>query len=684
MAVLYSKDFSDYANIAAVAADGWTISNAGTDTTLESSGGPLGTDKFMRFRDNSGGSNMTRTFTPGAGDVCRMAAWVRSAANEPGDDLDAISFAFMQLRNSSTVYAAVGIAESLRTGKQWDDATHGMGGVPKCNDGSWHHAELYVKISDTAGVIMLWLDGILIYHNHTDTSDAATTMADVNNILLTHISYENAGVLATDVAHFVVWDDDGGGLTGYIGPHRVNSDGSVTTGIPLVVTPNTDYGAELIQANLAVSGTFDITFPDMQSAGQNLLVLLGFTNAADADDTVRANASLNSFCQVMTDGGMTISAKSCDAITTGSGAARAHREGYFTNQENSGDDYVNIVNDATTVTSSVGTIEVGTNGWSSERAGLGEWSNLSGVTVTGPGLQADLLGIPNEMLDAFFRYAGNMNTDPTNITVGFEPDVIIAMSANDTSNGTGGGNFQTSLGIFANMAGGEEQRMVAFSHGSSSTAANNDFYHQIADDKIVMEINPSTGAAVYSGAISLSGGDTVALDMSTTTTDVVHLIGLKFKDGRKFHLGDISSPTVTGAQAISGLGFQPGVVLLFMFDDGTALNSIGSNAATGLAISMMTEDLQRTLNFSVDPDANPTVAKSYRSAKAMKFYDGPAAAVSLEATLDSMDADGFTLDWTTVKGSACRGFFLAIEGDGGGPGPGPGGGGPPLFIIACG
>lgn len=666
----YSKDFSDYADIAAVAADGWTVTSSGVRTTLENSGGPFGSgDKYINCLD-TGSNGVARSLTSPAADNIRMACWFKiEGAGEEGNDLDQSSYGFMLLMQTGNVLASMGTDRGLRCSGQWDSISMNMGGAVHCNDGLWHHAEFYIKVSTTVGQLFLWLDGLLVWQGYlsTDSSAGATSPNDINELILRSNDFEGTpAVQRTHIAHPVVWDDVESSnsvddLIGRIGPHRVNSDGSITTGITAPNASPTVFGINVGKYNLGQSGEFDLTFADMPTG--HPLMIFGFSNYADSDDTVSAGAGFHTFSHLMTKGGWVQSTKYADAAT-GTGTSKAHREGYDSDFATATQDYAEVVSNANASTVNLGIVEVGSNAWTTKRVSEGKWENLQGMTVTGPGLQYDIFAIPNEMLENHHRDFRAHSFTTFDHPHGYEPDVVVVMSMMEANNTTGSTFFNASLGLYVRDDEGDKQRCLTWAAQSSATVANNDLYHEVADDKVFTQVNSVDGTVTYEGTLTQIDPLTQRITMSSSNSDVAAYFGFKFNNGRKVRLEDLTTPTSTGDQVISGIGFKPGAVLLFFFDAATAYNTVGLNACTGFGLSMLTEGTQRTQNWSLDSDAATTIAKSYRSAKAIKFYDAIAAAVTLEASLVSFDDDGMTLNWTTVKGgAACKMVALFIEAD---------------------
>src|SRR5687767_1350697 len=112
--------------------------------------------------------------------------------------------------------------------------------------------------------------------------------------------------------------------------------------------------------------------------------------------------------------------------------------------------------------------------------------------------------------------------------------------------------------------------------------------------------------------------------------------------------GLITSPTSNGLQAISGLGFQPKAIIFY----GVSQTSSGgiSTAGIGMVLGFATSATNRAAFGWHDQGAvATTVTGSYFESASAIMLPNPASGVFAQADLDSIDSDGFTLDWTTTS-----------------------------------
>ena len=126
---------------------------------------------------------------------------------------------------------------------------------------------------------------------------------------------------------------------------------------------------------------------------------------------------------------------------------------------------------------------------------------------------------------------------------------------------------------------------------------------------------------------------------------VIRAAGSAGTAGAEYAVGSFTKINTTGTQAVSGVGFTPKAIVFW---------TSGSNAASGT----WSGDVLQTLGFTAGPansysvagsafDAVATSVTNRRiAAKAITFLQS-GDAVQAEADLQSLDADGFTLNWTT-------------------------------------
>lgn len=137
--------------------------------------------------------------------------------------------------------------------------------------------------------------------------------------------------------------------------------------------------------------------------------------------------------------------------------------------------------------------------------------------------------------------------------------------------------------------------------------------------------------------------------------------------GTDLFVGSFKIRDGSGTQQVTGVGFTPKALLLW------SSNRAKANSGTWAI------DVQQVIGFTSGPSASYAISGASRdaktssetaravAAKAFVGVDSSGTSSLAEADLDSFDADGFTLNWTTnLYGGAIDGpdvMFLAIGGD---------------------
>lgn len=236
------------------------------------------------------------------------------------------------------------------------------------------------------------------------------------------------------------------------------------------------------------------------------------------------------------------------------------------------------------------------------------------------------------------------------ITPGFVPDVVIF---NCWIGGTiGSGYLRGGWGVAVRDGG--EMRCVMFSivHEPSYNP-----FMSIATDRAggVLESGGSGGIR-NSFTVTFDATDGFTIEPTGTDSISVHWMAL---EGINAKLVDLESPTSTGTEAITGVGFEPKAIISLM----TALEALdsypSSSDATQASIGMGVADPDGYRNSRTHCTYGALTSGAAASDHAVgSGISGSASGVL--ATLDSLDSDGFTLDWTTVQGTAKKGFAVAF------------------------
>ncbi|MEY4744552.1 MAG: hypothetical protein RL272_497 [Candidatus Parcubacteria bacterium] len=125
--------------------------------------------------------------------------------------------------------------------------------------------------------------------------------------------------------------------------------------------------------------------------------------------------------------------------------------------------------------------------------------------------------------------------------------------------------------------------------------------------------------------------------------------------------GTFPKATVTGAQTVTGVGFQPKAVIFFWTKQATQGFAAGDRVGMGFASGSAN---QRVVSVAGDNAVSPTNYGRRRSDTnvIILLSDGTPTLAS-QAALTGFTADGFTLNWTTNDGIADIIHYIALGGD---------------------
>ncbi len=126
-------------------------------------------------------------------------------------------------------------------------------------------------------------------------------------------------------------------------------------------------------------------------------------------------------------------------------------------------------------------------------------------------------------------------------------------------------------------------------------------------------------------------------------------------------VGSFSQPvSTTGNQSITGVGFQPKLVLFWEMGQSADGSTAGYQWCIGAASSSSSR-FYSAVSFQ-DNQASPVSVRRYTVTDCVGIVQIGAATVSSEADFVSMDADGFTINWTTCDATAHIVNYLALGG----------------------
>ncbi len=143
---------------------------------------------------------------------------------------------------------------------------------------------------------------------------------------------------------------------------------------------------------------------------------------------------------------------------------------------------------------------------------------------------------------------------------------------------------------------------------------------------------------------------------------VIHFVAIGGTDVQAKVLG-WTMPTATGNFSVTGTGFRPDVVIHSHVGSGYtgAIGSSATNAGIATGIMDTDGDLWSSEVFIVDGAGTSDTQRHQRTDACFTAIDN-GLGVTKRATLASMNANGFTLNFSTANGNAANAFSLALKG----------------------
>lgn len=230
--------------------------------------------------------------------------------------------------------------------------------------------------------------------------------------------------------------------------------------------------------------------------------------------------------------------------------------------------------------------------------------------------------------------------------VGFQPNALLVWSSGTSSDAIGdGAGF--SFGI---ASAADEQAVCAIRIDDGATGGATERYS--ASDAVAVQVNTS-GVVGAQGELASFDSDGFTIDWTTApAAGVVHnYAAIATQDAV---VGQITAPSSATSQQVSGVGFRPDAVILITASGTATGAAAGAQASIGMASAVS----EQWSVFVADADAaNPTEVLSRGDEHALIGASG-----DLVVDLQSLDEDGFTLDFASVPAYQPLIWYLALQG----------------------
>lgn len=243
------------------------------------------------------------------------------------------------------------------------------------------------------------------------------------------------------------------------------------------------------------------------------------------------------------------------------------------------------------------------------------------------------------------NFFANTSTGNQSITgIGFQPDLcLFTTEAKSTSYPAGQGkgfNFGAAISSTSRFA-------LGIAGGRPGKAGEGGGY--LTNVRCLLGIKKGTQLEYEWDFVSQdTDGFTVNLLLTKGSAIPVEYLCLKTTNG-EVNIKEILSPTSTGTQATTGVGFKPSAILDFTRSQVSSTVGLNDSSA-GVGVSDATTDYMVNAT-SLDNPGSVSLADTHLSTTKIGTSITPGATPTLdeEADVTSFDTDGFTLDWTTVS-----------------------------------
>lgn len=249
-----------------------------------------------------------------------------------------------------------------------------------------------------------------------------------------------------------------------------------------------------------------------------------------------------------------------------------------------------------------------------------------------------------------------------NVTApGFRPNVVLCCMKGEPESISDSSDSYPGFGVAIDKATDEHGSVASFRDKLDAPGPTLSSL-RLSDTYTYMKVD-TDGALVYAFNVDSWDANGFSFNHESGASVASDQIGYLAIDTGFFGVAAkfIDTPTTVSTQGYTGFGFQPQSVILVqsLLTSITGVGSGNAAAAFGFGVATSTDEYSAssTDKDNVSPDP---VCKTKFSAVAGNICDEDGNA-ELVALLDSLDSDGFTLDFTTVNGSANKWLAIAFS-----------------------
>lgn len=241
--------------------------------------------------------------------------------------------------------------------------------------------------------------------------------------------------------------------------------------------------------------------------------------------------------------------------------------------------------------------------------------------------------------------------------VGFQPKAIIFFWTGQTAEGIAA-NARVGIGWATGNLDADASSWVAMDNLSSTDTARRQ-----SATSCIRGASAITSEDPLSAALVSFNADGFTLNWAATVSGtIIHYLALGGSDPTNAFADSFNSNTVTGNQAVTGVGFQPDVVLLLATSQ---VAPVGADVHAKFSLGCMQSTTKRwALALTADDAISMTAAMDAETLQRTDscFLSLNSPALDSRADFVSMNADGFTINWIDAPATAIVIGYLALKG----------------------
>lgn len=247
---------------------------------------------------------------------------------------------------------------------------------------------------------------------------------------------------------------------------------------------------------------------------------------------------------------------------------------------------------------------------------------------------------------------GNQEYD----SLSFQPDALLAFGGSHTSAVLG--RNTDPLSWFFGATDGTNEWVIASTNDEDSDPTNT--YRLCRNDRFIATLDGSTGAVHNQASLVSLDSDGFTLNWDTVNSqDAFFVLALK---GGSYKAGVETAKSTTGTKGTTGVGFEPAGLILQAAGI-TPSSTVTDHVSRSLGAGDGTTDV--VSSYTDEHDVTTTITKRYmKSTELLNYRSNDGTSTLDSATISSLDADGFTLNWGTVDGNERSFLYFALGSSG--------------------